>query len=153
MSRVEEKLAQMGMALPDVPDPPKNRAHGKRAGDLVFVGVTPAPKPDGTEFRGKLGADISIEEAYEAARYAGLALLARLKILTGDLDKIRIVRLLCMVNCTPDFVRQPEVANGVTDFLVEIYGEEGKHARCAVGMGSLPNGVPIEVEMIAEVGD
>ena len=103
---------------------------------------------------GKLGSDLTIEQGYDCARQTMLNLLATLKNELGDLDKIkRVVKLLCMVNCAPDFGDPPKVANGGSDLLVELYGEAGRHARSAVGMGSLPFGMPIEIEMIVEVED
>jgi enamine deaminase RidA (YjgF/YER057c/UK114 family) len=101
---------------------------------------------------GKLGGDLSIDEGREAAGVAALNLLGSLKAEIGELDRVtRIVKLLCMVNCTPDFVQQPAVANGASDLLVEIFGDVGRHARSAVGMAALPGNVCIEIEMIVEV--
>ena len=95
---------------------------------------------------------MSIEEGYEAAKYTALNLLGSLKEQIGDLDRVsRVVKLLCMVNCAPDFGQQPAVANGASDFLVEVFGDKGRHARSAVGMAALPNNVCIEIEMIVEV--
>ena len=97
---------------------------------------------------------MSVEEGYEAARLTGIALIARLKSELGELSRVnRVVKLLAMVNSTPDFVDTPAVANGCSDLLVEVFGESGRHARSAVGLASLPLGVPIEIEMIVEVAD
>ena len=104
--------------------------------------------------RGKLGAEITVEQGYEAAKITALNMLGSLKDLVGELDRVnRIVKLLCMVNCTPDFGKQPLVANGASDLLVEIFGEKGRHARSAVGMASLPNNVCVEIESIVEISD
>ena len=104
--------------------------------------------------RGKLGAGVSVEEGYEAARLVGINLLAVLKTTLGDLDKVnRIVKLLSMVNAAPDFTDTPAVANGCSDLLVEVFGDKGKHARSAVGMAALPLNVPVEIEMVVEVAD
>jgi enamine deaminase RidA (YjgF/YER057c/UK114 family) len=101
---------------------------------------------------GKLGADLTIEQGYAAARQTMLNLLSSLKNEIGDLDKVnKIVKLLCMINCAPDFGDPPKVANGASDLLVSIYGEAGRHARSAVGMGSLPFGMAVEIEMIVEL--
>ena len=101
-----------------------------------------------------MGKDLTLDEGYEAARLVGINLLARLKSTLGDLDRVeRIVKLLSMVNCTPEFNQQPQVANGCSDLLVEVFGEKGRHARSAVGMSSLPNDIPVEIEMIVEVRD
>ena len=115
---------------------------------MLFVGGhTP-----GADFRGKLGAEITVEQGYAGAKQAMLACLADVKAVIGDLDKVRqVAKLLCMVNCLPDFSQQPQVANGATDLLSELYGDAGAHARSAVGMGSLPNQACIEIEMIIEV--
>ncbi|MEC8856193.1 MAG: RidA family protein, partial [Chloroflexota bacterium] len=119
-------------------------------GNILYVGGHTAPQ----QFRGKLGAEITVEQGYEAAKLACLACLADVKAAIGDLDKVKqVAKLLCMVNCVPDFGQQPLVANGATDLLSELYGDSGAHARSAVGMGSLPNSACIEIEMIMEVTD
>ena len=155
MSIVEAKLKEMGITLPESPPPAANYVPAVRTGSLLFLsGVGPAARPDGTAPKGKLGKDLSVEEGYEAARLTALNLLARLKAELGDLDKVkRIVKLLSMVNATPDFTQPPAVANGCSDLLVELYGDRGRHARSAVGMAALPNQIPVEIEMIVEVVD
>ena len=147
---VENKLKAMGLELPATTPPPPGRAGAVRVGNILFVGGhTPGPM-----HIGKLGAEITVEQGYEAARQACLNCLADVKAVIGDLDKVkRVAKLLCMVNCAPDFGQQPQVANGATDLLTQLYGEAGAHARSAVGMGSLPNGACIEIEMIMEVED
>ena len=147
---IENKLKSMGLTLPDTSPPPPGRAGAVRIGNILFVGGhTPGP-----DHRGKLGAEISIEQGYEGARQACLNCLADVKGVIGDLDKVkRVAKLLCMVNCTPDFGQQPQVANGATELLSALYGDAGAHARSAVGMGSLPNGACIEIEMILEIED
>jgi enamine deaminase RidA (YjgF/YER057c/UK114 family) len=101
-----------------------------------------------------VGREFTEEEGYRAAREAAINLLSTLKLATGNLDRVRqVVKVLGMVNCTEDFVRQPYVINGASDLLVEVFGEAGLHARSAVGMQSLPNGMPVEVEMIVEVNE
>ena len=152
MSRVEDKLKQMGLSLPPAPTPGGNYIPAVRTGNLVFLsGVTPR-RPDGTPFAGKLGKDLTVEEGYEAARICCLNLLANLKQEIGDLDKVtHIVKLLGMVNAEPDFTQPPAVVNGCSDLLVELYGDRGRHARSAVGLATLPGGVAVEIEMIAEV--
>ena len=155
MARVEDKLKQMGITLPESPAPIANYVPAVRTGNLLYLsGVGPAARPDGTSPRGKLGKDLTLEEGYEAARLVGINLLARLKAELGDLDRVkRVVKLLSMVNVTPDFTQPPAVANGCSDLLVELFGERGRHARSAVGMNSLPNNIPVEIEMIVEVED
>lgn len=152
MPQIEDKLHQMGYELPDPPTPLANYIPGYRAGNIVFLsGVGPRAN-DGTSITGKLGQDLSVEQGYEAARLCGLNLLANLKKIIGDLDKVKhVVKLLGMVNGVPDFQEQPAVINGCSDLLVEALGEKGRHGRSAVGMGSLPNGIAVEIEMIVEV--
>ena len=147
---VENKLKAMGLELPATAPPPPGRAGAVKVGNILFVGGhTPGPM-----HIAKLGAEITVEQGYEAARQACLNCLADVKAVIGDLDKVKqVAKLLCMVNSAPDFGQQPQVANGATDLLSELYGEAGAHARSAVGMGSLPNGACIEIEMIMEVED
>ena len=151
MSQIEEKLHQLGYTLPSPPSPGGNYVRTVRTGNLIFLAGTAPRRPDGTRVQGKLGQDLSTEEGYEAARLCALNLLASLKEATGDLDNVaRIVKLLGMVNSTPDFGDQPKVINGASDLLVELFGENGRHARSAVGM-TLPGGIAVEIEMIVEV--
>ncbi len=155
MSAAEDKLAQLGVTLPDSPSPIANYVPAVRTGNLLYLsGVGPAAKPDGKVPAGKVGSDLTVEEGYEAARLVGINLLARLKAELGDLDRVtRVVKLLSMVNSAPDFTQPPAVANGCSDLLVEVFGEKGRHARSAVGMAALPNDIPVEIEMIVEVED
>lgn len=154
MSQVEDKLKQMGLSLPEPPPPGGNYIPAVRTGNLVFLsGVTPR-RPDGTPFAGKLGKDLTVEEGYQAAQICALNLLANLKKAIGDLDKVtHVVKLLGMVNSDPDFTQPPAVVNGCSDLLVEVFGDKGRHARSAVGLATLPGGVAVEIEMIAEVSD
>ena len=151
---IERKLKEMGYELPPTPTPVANYVGAVRTGNLVFVaGHTPAQAGDDSQV-GKLGTQVTIQEGYDGARQCILGCLASLKANIGDLDKVkRIVKLLCMVNCAPDFKETPQVANGASDLLVAVYGDAGRHARSAVGMGSLPGSVPVEIEMIVEVED
>ena len=155
MGAVDKRLEELGITLPEMRPPVANYVPAVRTGNLLFLsGSIPAARPDGTEVRGKLGAGLSVEEGYEAARLVGINLLAVLKTTLGDLDKVnRIVKLLSMVNCAPDFTDTPAVANGCSDLLVEVFGDKGKHARSAVGMAALPLNVPVEIEMVVEVAD
>ena len=147
---VENKLKALGLELPAAGSPPAGRAGAVKVGNILFVGGhTP-----GQMHIGKLGVDITVEKGYEAARQACLNCLSDVKAVIGDLDKVkRVAKLLCMVNSAPDFGQQPQVANGATDLLSQLYGEAGAHARSAVGMAALPNGACIEIEMILEVDD
>ena len=147
---IENKLKAMGLELPAAGTPAAGRAGAVRIGNILFVGGHTA----GPEHRGKLGADVTVEHGYEGAKGAALACLATVKAAIGDLDKVKqVAKLLCMVNCTPDFGQQPLVANGATDLLSQLYGDAGAHARSAVGMASLPNSACIEIEMIMEIED
>ena len=147
---IENKLKAMGLELPAAGTPPPGRAGAVRVGNILFVGGHTA----GPEHRGKLGADITVEQGYEGAKGAALSCLADVKALIGDLDKVkRVAKLLCMVNSAPDFGQQPLVANGATDLLSELYGDAGAHARSAVGMAALPNQACVEIEMILEIED
>ena len=147
---IENRLKAMGLELPAAGTPPPGRAGAVRGGNILFVGGHTA----GPEHRGKLGADITVEQGYEGAKGAALSCLADVKALIGDLDKVkRVAKLLCMVNSAPDFGQQPLVANGATDLLSELYGDAGAHARSAVGMAALPNQACVEIEMILEIED
>lgn len=154
--KIENKLKEMGYELPSYHlSSAGNFVSAVRTGNLVYTAGHGAGLPGGGFLHlGKLGSDLTIEQGYDCARQTMLNLLATLKNELGDLDKIkRVVKLLCMVNCAPDFGDPPKVANGASDLLVELYGEAGRHARSAVGMASLPFGMPVEIEMIVEVED
>ena len=154
--KIENKLKEMGYELPPYHlSSAGNFVSAVRTGNLVYTAGHGAGLPGGGFLHlGKLGSDLTIEQGYDCARQTMLNLLATLKNELGDLDKIkRVVKLLCMVNCAPDFVDPPKVANGASDLLVELYGDAGRHARSAVGMASLPFGMPVEIEMIVEVED
>ena len=155
MSVVEDRLAELGVTLPATPAPIANYVPAVRTGKLLFLsGLGPAAGADGKVPTGKVGSDLTVDEGYQAARLVGINILARLKGELGDLDKVgRVVKLLTMVNCAPDFTQPPAVANGCSDLLVEVFGEKGRHARSAVGMAALPNNIPVEIEMIVEVDD
>ena len=147
----EENLKKLGLTLPEMPAPIANYVRFKRVGDLVFLSGQGPRKPDGNNHTGKVGADVSWEQAYEHARLTGLGLLAAMKQAAGSLDKVEVVKLLGMVNATPDFADHPKVINGCSDLFVAVLGENGRHARSAVGMGSLPNNITVEIEAIIRV--
>ena len=152
---IEEKLAEMGLEL--VPQSPTigNFVPSVRVGELLFVAGHLPRQPDGTLLNsGKVGRDVTIEQGYEAARLAMINCLTSVKEAVGDLEKVkRVVKLLVMVNATEDFDRQFLVGNGASDLLVELFGEQGRHARSAVGMESLPLNCCVEIEMIVQVVD
>jgi L-ascorbate metabolism protein UlaG (beta-lactamase superfamily)/enamine deaminase RidA (YjgF/YER057c/UK114 family) len=148
----EGRLAQLGIELPEPPSPVANYVNGVQTGNLIFLAGKGPMAPDGTEVRGKLGADITIEEGYEAARLTAVNQLAVLKAMLGDLSRVvRVVKVLGMVNSDPDFVDQPAVINGFSDLIVEVFGDRGRHARAAVGMATLPRGQAVEIELVVEV--
>ena len=148
----EARLAELGIELPEPPSPVANYVNGVQTGNLIFLAGKGPLRPDGAELRGKLGADLTIEEGYEAARLTAINQLAVLKAMLGDLSRVvRVVKVLGMVNSDPDFVEQPAVINGFSDLIVEVFGERGKHARAAVGMATLPRGQAVEIELVVEV--
>jgi enamine deaminase RidA (YjgF/YER057c/UK114 family) len=150
----EANLKAKNITLPTPPAPMANYVTAVRVGNLLFLaGHGPIRGSDGRMARGKVGKDLSTEQGAQVAREVGLNLLATTKANLGSLDKVkRIVKVLGMVNCTDDFGDQPKVINGFSDLMVEVFGETiGKHARSAVGMGSLPMQIPVEIEMIVEV--
>ncbi len=154
MADIEARLEGLGITLPSQPPPPiANYVPGVRVGNLIFLsGLGPADRADGTAPSGKVGRDLTTEEGYEAARLTGINILARMKSEAGGLDNVkRVVKLLGMVNCDPEFNQQPAVVNGCSDLFVEVFGDAGRHARSAVGMASLPNDIPVEIEVIIEV--
>ena len=151
---IEARLDELGIELPRASPPVANYVNAVRTGNLIFMSGKSPLKPDGSLITGKLGTDLTVEEGYEAARLTGLNLLAALKRELGSLDRVRqIVKVLGMVNAAPDFEEQPKVINGFSDLMVEVFGDRGRHARSAVGMGSLPDGIAVEIEMIVEVDE
>mgnify|MGYP005851096897 CR=1 FL=1 len=153
--KVEQRLAELGIELPPPPTPAGNYVPGVRVGNLLFLsGSGPRRTEAGPSARGKVGKDLTVDQAYQVAREVGLNLLANMKAVLGDLDRVRrIVKVLGMVNAAPDFTDHPRVINGCSDLMVQVFGDNGRHARSAVGMGSLPFQIPVEIEMIVEVGD
>jgi len=152
MSTAEQRLKDLGLALPPPQTPVANYVRAVRTGTLVFLAGHLPVEHDKIVYQGKLGRDMDVETGYRAARLVMLNCLASLKEAIGDLDRVkRVVKLLGMVNSAPDFAEQPQVMNGASDLLVQVFGERGRHARSAVGMAGLPSGVAVEIEMIVEV--
>lgn len=148
----EEKLQQLGITLPVPSKPVATYVNAVRTGNLIYLSGKGPTNPDGTNITGKVGKDLSIQQGYDAAKSTGVNLLAALRAEIGSLNKVkRIVKVLGMVNCASDFTEQPQVINGFSDFMVEVFGEKGKHARSAVGMNALPKNIAVEIEMIVEV--
>jgi len=151
---VEQRLKEPAILLPAVGGPIGNYVHAKRVGNLLYLsGKGPPEGVDGRMPKGKLGAGMSIEEGYQHARQVGLVLIAAIRdALGGELDRVEdVVKVLGMVNAAPDFENHPKVVNGCSDLFVEVFGERGRHARSAVGMSSLPGGIPVEIEVIVAV--
>jgi enamine deaminase RidA (YjgF/YER057c/UK114 family) len=145
----EEKIAQLGLTLPEAPKPVAAYVPSVRTGNLVFVS---GQGPFGMDLRGKVGADVSVEQAQEAARVTCLNGLAVIKGEVGELSRVtRIVQLRVYVASAPGFGDQPQVANGASDLLEQIFGQAGTHARAAVGVAELPFDIPVEIEFVAEV--
>jgi len=151
--RIEEKLSALGLQLPEPSASVGNYIGAVQTGHLLFVsGHGPCRLRHTTIVQGKVGRDLTTEQAYETAQAVMLSCLASVKRALGDLDRVgRIVKLLGMVNCTEDFTEHPQVINGASDLLISLYGEAGRHARSAVGMQQLPMNIPVEIEMIVEV--
>lgn len=149
---VEKRLAEKGIVLPPVTAPVANYVNAVRTGNLLFLSGKGPSFADGSQGTGKVGRDLTVEEGYRHARQVGLNLIAVMKAELGDLDRVaRVVKVLGMVNCPPEFEDHPKVINGCSDLFVEVFGERGRHARSAVGMGSLPGNISVEIECIVEV--
>ena len=152
--KTERRLKELGIELTMPTAPMANYVNAVRTGNLLFLAGKGPYRPDGSLHTGIVGSDVSIEEAYAHARLTGLHLLAVMRAELGDLDRVaRIVKVLGMVNAPLGFGQQPEVINGCSDLFVEVFGDRGRHARSAVGMGSLPRGIPVEIKVIVEVAD
>jgi enamine deaminase RidA (YjgF/YER057c/UK114 family) len=149
----EEKLKALGLTLPPVRTPPANFVPFKLDGKTIYLSGQGPAKPDGSLHIGKVGRDFTWQEAYEHAKLVGLGLLAVAKAAAGDLARVETLKLLGMVNATPDFKDSPKVINGCSDLLVEVLGERGRHARSSVGMGTLPNGMSVEIEAVMRIVD
>jgi len=149
----EKRLQELGIRLGPVAPPVANYVNAVRTGNLLYLaGKGGPPGPDGKRPKGKLGREFTVEQGYKHARDTGLEILAVIRHELGSLDKVRrVVKVLGMVNAVPEFEDHPKVINGCSDLLVEVFGERGKHARSAVGMGSLPMQIPVEIEVIVEV--
>ncbi len=150
----EARLKELGLSLPPQPRPMANYVSAVRTGSLLYLAGHGPLGDDGKPIsRGKLGRDLTVEEGYRAARQTALNALVTLRTELGSLDRVRrIVKVLGMVNADPDFQKTPQVINGFSDLMVEVFGESiGKHARSAVGMATLPNSIPVEIESIFEV--
>jgi enamine deaminase RidA (YjgF/YER057c/UK114 family) len=151
--KIEARLKELGIELPEATAPVANYVPYTVSGNLVVVSGQISVRAGKAEYVGKLGAGISVTEGQQAAKLCALNILAHLKnACGGDLDRVkRVLRVGGFVNCTPDFTDMPQVVNGASDLMVEVFGEAGKHARAAVGVASLPLGVSVEVEAMVEI--
>jgi enamine deaminase RidA (YjgF/YER057c/UK114 family) len=150
----EDRARELGLDLTSAATPVANYVPAVRSGNLIFLsGHVPPAAADGSRPSGRVGEAIDVDQAYQIARTVGVALLGSLRAAAGSLDAVtRVVKVLGMVNATPDFSQHPRVINGCSDLMVEVFGEDvGKHARSAVGVASLPANVPVEIEMVVEV--
>jgi len=148
----EARLKGLGLTLPQVPTPLANYVPYRITGNLLFLAGQGPRGADGSALTGKVGGEVSIEEGYKRARIIGLQLLSTTRVALGSLDRVdAVIKMLCMVNAVPDFKDHPKVANGMSDLFVEVFGDAGRHARSAVGMGSLPNQISVEIEGILAI--
>jgi enamine deaminase RidA (YjgF/YER057c/UK114 family) len=148
----EKRLKALGLELPKVSSPVANYVNAVQAGNLLFLAGKGPLVVDGKRPSGKIGRDYTVEQGYQFARGTALDLMAVMRAELGSLDRVkRIVKVLGMVNAVPEFREQPQVINGASDLFVEVFGDKGRHARSAVGMGSLPLQIPVEIECIVEV--
>ncbi|SNY93917.1 Enamine deaminase RidA, house cleaning of reactive enamine intermediates, YjgF/YER057c/UK114 family [Cohaesibacter sp. ES.047] len=149
---IESKLAELGITLPEAAAPAANYVPFVKSGNQLFISGQIPMTADGIQFKGKLGDSMTAEEGAKAAKLCAINLIAQMKAATGDLEKVaRMVKLVGFVNSTGDFGEQPAVINGASNFMVEVFGDKGRHARSAVSAASLPFGVAVEIEAIVEL--
>lgn len=155
MAQIEQRLQELGLVLPPSPQPRFTYIPCSQTGNLIYLSGQDCRDSNGKLiYEGKLGSDLTIEQGQEAARQTILNCLAVMKGYLGDLDRVvRIVKLLGFVNSAPGFADQPYVMNGASNLLVDVFGENGKHARSAIGTNELPFHTPVEIEIIAEIRD
>lgn len=148
----EARLTELGIILPEVRAPLASYVQYKISGNILYLAGQGPRAPEGHLVAGKLGQDMTIEQGIAAARLCGLTLLATVRHALGSLDRVdQVVKMLCLVNATPDFTQHPTVANGMSDLMAEVFGERGRHARSAIGVPSLPHGMAIEIEGIFSI--
>jgi enamine deaminase RidA (YjgF/YER057c/UK114 family) len=150
--KIESRLKDLGITLPTPPAPVASYVPFVVSGNLVFISGQVTIAPDGLKYVGTVGKELSLEDGKAAARLCAVNVLAQVKAAAGDLDRVRrCVKVTVFVNAIPGFAQHPEVANGASDLFVEVFGDEGRHARAAVGAGSLPRNVAVEVEAVFEL--
>ena len=154
MTVMEARLAEMGYTLPSPPEPIGNYLSACSSGNIMWMAGVGSRRGDGSRISGKLGADLTVEQGYEAAQWCALNLLARMKEELGDLDRVtRILKVVGMVNSSPDFGEQAKVVDGASDLFVELFGELGRHSRSAPGMAVLPRDTAVIVDCVIEFAD
>ena len=154
MSVVESKLAELGYTLPTPPEPIGNYLSASRSGNIMWMAGVGSRRADGSRISGKLGADLTVEQGYEAARWCALNLLARMKVELEDLDRVTgILKVFGMVNSSPDFGEQAKVMDGASDLFVEVFGEAGRHSRSAPGMAVLPRDTAVIIDCVIEIAE
>jgi len=152
MADFERRIKELGISIPQLPPAAGAYVPAVRSGNLVYCSGQGPFKDGGFAYTGRVGTEVTAEEAYQAARIAGLNCLAEIRSVIGSLDNIkRVVQLRGFVNSDPDFHSQPQVINGASELMIEIFGDAGGHARCALGTNNLPANIPVEVEMVVEV--
>ena len=150
--KIEKRLKELGVELAEPIGPQANYVTTVQTGNLIFTSGHGPITSEGEILKSQLGTDATIEDGYASARQVALCLLSTLKHVLGDLDRVnQIVKVVGFVNSAPHFTDQPAVVNGASDFLVEVFGDKGRHARSAVGMVQLPLGIPVEIEMVVEI--
>jgi enamine deaminase RidA (YjgF/YER057c/UK114 family) len=149
----EAKLASMGLVLPEVPKAIGTYLPYKINGNMLYLSGQGPRRTDGSFATGKVGRDVTVEQAYKHAKLVGLGLLAAAKAAVGELSRIEVLKVQGMVNAVPEFTDQPKVINGCSDLLIAVLGERGRHARSAVGMGSLPMQITVEIEAVMRIHD
>ncbi len=154
MPVIEARLAELGYELPPPPPPAGNYLPAARSGSIMWMAGVGSGRADGSRITGKLGDELTVEQGYEAARFCALNLLTRMKVELGDLDRVsRVLKVVGMVNSAPGFGDQARVVDGASDLFVDLFGDQGRHARSAPGMGALPGGTAVIVECVVEVRD
>ena len=154
MTVVESRLAELGYILPPPPEPIGNYLSASRNGNIMWMAGVGSRRADGSRISGKLGADLTVEQGYEAAQWCALNLLARMKVELGDLDYVAgILKVVGMVNSSPDFEEQARVIDGASDLFVELFGEAGRHSRSAPGMAALPRNTAVIVDCVIAISE
>ena len=152
MALIEKKLEEMGIVLPEAPEPIANYVSVKREGQMLYFSGAGPIKDGKAVMQGKLGKELTVEEGYEAAKMAAINLIAAMKRELGDLDQVdQILKLFGLVASADDFYQQPAVVNGASDLFAEVFGDRGKHARSAMGTNALPLNLPLEIEIIVKI--